>query len=262
MSTKKVGIITTGQSPRKEYTSVHINGLKKMGLDVEVIEAGALDGMTFEEIQAIICKENEIGIGCYANVSAENNDRRMGSSRMEVWLEMNKFYPLVQKAIDKLEAQGCELIMLCCAEQYPEDAFHSNVPFIMPYKVAFDVAHNLVTCLNRRPSIGVLVPDEVHYPQDVNSWRCRDWMRNIDVTVGIGIINGVGKAQLQGKKYDVIFIWGYGEGIAPGDPVDLIKNYEAEFGCPVITPIVSNLHMARMLMTPALNEPSCVDMNG
>jgi len=60
---KKIGIITTGQSPRKEYTSMHRMALKKMGLDVEVIEAGALDGLTFEEVQALYCKENEIGIG-------------------------------------------------------------------------------------------------------------------------------------------------------------------------------------------------------
>ena len=112
---KKIGIITTGQSPRKEYTSMHRMALKKMGLDVEVIEAGALDGLTFEEVQALYCKENEIGIGCYANVTADNNDRRMGSGRLEVWLELNKFYPYVQKAIDTLEAKGCELIMLCRA---------------------------------------------------------------------------------------------------------------------------------------------------
>lgn len=256
---KKIGIITTGQSPRKEYTSMHRMALKKMGLDVEVIEAGALDGLTFEEVQALYCKENEIGIGCYANVTADNNDRRMGSGRLEVWLELNKFYPYVQKAIDTLEAKGCELIMLCCAERYPEDAFHSNVPFIMPYRAAFDVAHTLATTLNRRPSIGVLIPDQKHYPQDLASWHCRDWMRNIDVTIGIGIINGVGLSTLKGKKYDAVFVWGYGEGIAPGDPVDLIKTFEKELNCPIITPSALNLHIARMLLSPALDEPSCVD---
>ena len=85
---------------------MHRMALKKMGLDVEVIEAGALDGLTFEEVQALYCKENEIGIGCYANVTADNNDRRMGSGRLEVWLELNKFYPYVQKAIDTLEAKA------------------------------------------------------------------------------------------------------------------------------------------------------------
>ena len=262
MSKKKVGIITTGNSPRKEYTSVHRNALKKMGLDVEIIEAGALDGLTFEEIQALYCKENEIGIGCYACVSDDNTDKRMGTGRLEVWLELTKFYPYVQKAIDKLEAQGCELIMLCCAEQYPEDAFHSNVPFIMPYKVAFDMAHHLVTCLNRRPSIGVLIPDQKHYAQDLASWRCRDWMRDLDVSIGIGIINGVGLSQLKGKKYDLVYIWGYGEGIAPGDPADLVKTFEKEFGCPVLTPSAQNLHIARMLLSPALEEPACLDANG
>ena len=175
MSKRKIGIVTTIHSPRKEYTSMHRNVLKKMDLDVEVIETGVLDGLTFEEIQEICCKENEFGIGGFANVSADTYDRRMGSGRIEINIEMSKFIPYAQKAIDRLEAQGCELIMLCCAEQYPEDAFHTNVPLIMHYRVAFSVVQTLVGCLNRRPSIGVVIPDQRHYPQDLHTWHSREW---------------------------------------------------------------------------------------
>jgi len=261
MGKKKVGIITTGHSPRKEYTSLHREGLKKMGLDVELIETGALDGLTLDEVKTLYCKENEVGIGCYA-LDDEGTDNRMGDGRLEVWLEINKFHPYVQKAIDRLEAQGCELIMLCCAEQYPEDAFHSHVPFIMPYKAAFGQAYMLATSMERA-SIGVLIPDQKHYAQDLASWRCRDWMRNIDVKIGIGIINGNGLAELKGGKYDAVFIWGYGEGVAPGDPEKLVKTLETELNCPVITPSALNLHFARTLLSPAFDEPSCVDqING
>lgn len=258
MAKTKIGIITTGHSPRKEYTSLHRNGFKELGLDVDIIETGALDGLSLAQVKELYCKENEVGIGCYA-LDDKGEDHRMGSGRLEVWLELNKFHPYVQKAIDRLEAQGVEMILLCCAEQYPENAFHSNVPFIMPYKVAFAKAHTLATSL-KRASIGVLIPDQKHYNQDLATWQCREWMRNIDVKIGIGIINGKGLAELKGGKYDLVFIWGYGEGVAPGDPKDLVKDLEKELNAPVLTPSSLNLYFARNLLRPAFDEPACVDL--
>ena len=49
---KKVGIITTGQSPRNEYRSFHRNALAALGLEVDVFERACLDGLTREEIRA------------------------------------------------------------------------------------------------------------------------------------------------------------------------------------------------------------------
>ena len=47
---KKLGVITIGQSPRSDVVPEIIPYL---GDNVEVIEAGALDGLTYEEMKNI-----------------------------------------------------------------------------------------------------------------------------------------------------------------------------------------------------------------
>jgi hypothetical protein len=111
-----------------------------------------------------------------------------------------------------------------------------------------------------RPQIGVLIPDQKHYNQDLWTWSSKAWMRNIDVYIGIGIIDGNGCNQIKERKLDLVFVWGYGEGVAPGDPKNLIQDLEAQLKAPVITPSSLNLHFARNMLRPALNEPSYTDL--
>ena len=47
---KKIGMLTIGQSPRDDI----LPGLKEIfGKNVEIVEAGALDGLTLEEVERV-----------------------------------------------------------------------------------------------------------------------------------------------------------------------------------------------------------------
>ena len=55
-----LGALTIGQSPRSDLIP---EMLPLLGTDVEVIEAGALDGMSLEEVQRIISRTSRLRFG-------------------------------------------------------------------------------------------------------------------------------------------------------------------------------------------------------
>ena len=87
----KVGAITIGQSPR---TDVVQELLPLMGEQVELIQAGALDGLTREDIQAFAPGPED-----YTLISR----LRDGSS---VMFAERHILPQLQQCIDRLEEQG------------------------------------------------------------------------------------------------------------------------------------------------------------
>jgi hypothetical protein len=260
MAPVKIGILTTGQSPRPEYRSFHRNALAKLGIDAEIIEVACLDGLTREGVREIeIDPAKGTGIGCY--VHAGTSDARMGSGWEEVFIDHATYVRRAQAGIDRLEAQGVALTMVCCAEQYPEGAFRSRRPVILPYTLFFNVVRGLVETLGR-VRLGLLIPTPWHIAQDRATWRSQTWMKSVETTIGVGIANGKGVAELRGKPHDLVLIWGYGDGLAKGDPDTLIADIERELDAPVITPNILNIQRARLLLRPAQPERVYVDYNG
>lgn len=147
---KKIGAITIGQSPRVDVTS-DIMGI--LG-DIELIEAGALDGLTKDDIAKFKPEE-----GDYVLISRLND----GSS---VVFAERYILPRLQDCINRLEAEGASLIMFFCTGDFP-DNFTSNVPLIFPCKLL----NGLVPALTTSSEIAVITPTPEQVPQCLDKWE-------------------------------------------------------------------------------------------
>lgn len=147
----KVGAVTIGQSPREDVIQ---DLLPLMGGQVELIQAGALDGLTREDIQAFAPGPED-----YVLISR----LRDGSS---VMFAERYILPRLQQCIDRLEKQGAELILFLCTGDFP-GVFHSKVPLIFPCKVL----NGLVPALAGREKIAVVVPTPQQVAQSEKKWK-------------------------------------------------------------------------------------------
>lgn len=147
---RKLGAITIGQSPRDDVIPEMIPFL---GSDVEVIQAGALDGLTREEIEKF-----EPEKGDYVLVSK----LRDGSN---VRFAERHILPRLQNCIDKLEKENVDIILFICTGVFP-DVFKSKVPIIYPQKIIHSIVPNL---LDKR-NLAIITPDKSQVLQSKKKW--------------------------------------------------------------------------------------------
>ena len=115
---KQIGMLTIGQSPRDDL----IPGVMQiLGEDFEIIQAGALDDLTYEEIQEI-----ELNPEHYILVS------RMRDGR-EIKITKKFVVPRMQEQLDKIEAQGVRLTVVMCTGKFPQ--FNSKGLVVTPSEV-------------------------------------------------------------------------------------------------------------------------------
>lgn len=148
---RKIGALTIGQAPRVDVTG-DIVGL--LGPDVELIEAGALDGLSRADIEPFAPQP-----GDYVLISRLND----GSS---VVFAERHVLPLLQRRIDELERQGVSMILFFCTGDFPDD-FRADVPLIFPYKIL----NALVPALSGSGHIAVLTPKPEQVPQVEEKWK-------------------------------------------------------------------------------------------
>ncbi|MBC8571106.1 AroM family protein [Oscillospiraceae bacterium NSJ-54] len=146
----KVGAITVGQAPRVDVTK---DILPILGENIELIQAGALDGMSKEELKGIEPQE-----GDYVLVSR----LRDGSS---VRFAERHILPRLQAAIDKLTAEGAELILMLCTGEFPPE-LRAEVPLLYPCRLL----DGIVPAVAPRGRIGVVVPDISQKEQNIRRW--------------------------------------------------------------------------------------------
>jgi protein AroM len=101
---KKIGMLTIGQTPRNDL----IPGLLEiLGPDYEIVEAGALDDHTMEDVEKIDL----------------NPDHYILVSRMrdgaEIKITKKYIIPRMQKQLEKLEEQGVRLTVVMCTGKFP-----------------------------------------------------------------------------------------------------------------------------------------------
>jgi protein AroM len=138
MGFKKMGMITIGQSPRVDI----VPEMKEiLGADVEILEAGALDGLTLEQVERFYPKGNDY-ILC----------TRM-SDGTEVVVAKRFIAPRVQKCIDLLSQKGAEIIVFICTGHFPP--FSSKRLFIEAQKI---VDHFLLALHGENERMGLLIP--------------------------------------------------------------------------------------------------------
>lgn len=148
---KKLGAITIGQSPRNDVIPEMVPFL---GDRVEVIQAGALDGLSYEEILTFQPEE-----GDYVLVSKLNDGRSVKFAEKHI-------LPRLQECIDQLESAGADVIVFICTGTFP-DIFTSTVPLIYPQKIL----HGVTPYLAGKGKVAVITPDKDQVEQSRKKWQ-------------------------------------------------------------------------------------------
>jgi len=140
---KKIGMLTIGQTPRIDL----IPGLMDiLGSGYEIIEAGALDDHTMDDI-------NEIDL---------DPDHYILVSRMrdgtEIKITKKYVIPLMQGQLDRLEEQGVRLTVVMCTGKFPQ--FRSRGLVITPSEVLKGVIEGSL----KEGKLAVVYPTEEQIP--------------------------------------------------------------------------------------------------
>ncbi|MCE4621154.1 MAG: AroM family protein, partial [Desulfurococcales archaeon] len=151
MSTKrlKLGFLTIGQSPRVDVVP---EVLSLIGARVDVVEAGALDGMEYEEI----LEKLSPGEGDVVYVSRLRDGRQVKMSK-------SKLIPLMQRRIQELNEAGASLIVILCSGEFPR--FESKAPILYLDRVLKAFVEPLAASV-RRAAVLVPLEEQVEYAKD------------------------------------------------------------------------------------------------
>ncbi|WP_066248336.1 AroM family protein [Neobacillus drentensis] len=134
--TKKIGLVTIGQSPRVDMTPEMEPFL---GDDCSFVEAGALDDLTLEEIEKLAPQEGE---------TTYVSRLRLGSYAK---LEKSKLLPFVQEKIIKLEEEVSSTILVCTGS-FP--TLTHTKPLLFPDKILMGMVQSVIG----NGMLGVMVP--------------------------------------------------------------------------------------------------------
>lgn len=146
---KVIGTVTIGQSPR---TDVIPDVASILGPDIEIREAGALDGLSREIIASFAPRE-----GDYVLVTRLQD----GSS---VQVAERHITPRIHEKIAEHFTGGIPVVLLLCTGEFPD--FETGGLLIRPQKVLF----NAVAAVAKGMRIGILTPSPEQVEQSEHRW--------------------------------------------------------------------------------------------
>ncbi|MDA8216320.1 MAG: AroM family protein [Dehalococcoidales bacterium] len=147
---RRIGAITIGQSPR---TDVVPEMLEILGPDVELVQGGALDGLTNSQVAELAPQP-----GDYVLVTK----LRDGTT---VHVAEHHILPRMQAQIDRVTEAGVEVVALLCTGEFP--------PFNCPRLLVKPqlVLHHFVAALAAGRRLGVVVPAREQVEQGYTRWQ-------------------------------------------------------------------------------------------
>ncbi len=146
----RVGLITVGQAPRSDVVP---DMAAILGADIDIVEAGALDGLTREQIAKLAPEgDDEILVTRLADASS-------------VFVGKSRVIPLVEARIAALEDKGASLNVLLCTGAFPK--LRARKPMLEPQQLLL----GLLRAMTFPGKLGVLTPSERHVPQTDERWR-------------------------------------------------------------------------------------------
>lgn len=145
---KKIGLLTLGQSPRADILP---DIMMILGQEFEILEAGALDGYTYEEVERLPIREGE-----------EILVTRMRDGR-EVKVTKSFIVPLIQRRISELERE-VGIILLLCTGRFPE--FKSKALIVTPS----EIVRGAVNAAIRRGKLGIVYPAKEQIVHAQREW--------------------------------------------------------------------------------------------
>jgi protein AroM len=152
MAKKVIGAVTIGQAPRHDVVD---EMLEVLGPEYEVRQAGALDGLSRVEIEAL----RPVG-----------DDQRLVTrlaDGQEVQVAERLITPLVQAQVDRLFDEGLPLVMLLCTGVFPP--FKTKGQLVRPQELLYQAAATLV----EGRKLGVLCPAAEQVEEAKRTWHAR-----------------------------------------------------------------------------------------
>jgi protein AroM len=134
---KKIGMLTIGQSPRDDILP---SLMEILGKDVEIVEAGALDKKTMDDVKKIPLRVED-----YILVS------RMRDGT-EIKITKRYILPLMQERLDYLESEGIRLTVVMCTGNFPQ--FKSKGLVVTPKEILKGVMEGSI----KKGRLGVIYP--------------------------------------------------------------------------------------------------------
>lgn len=148
-----VGMITIGQSPREDI----VPEIKQLaGIEIEISECGALDGLSLSEIEKLAPQQGE-----YMLVTR----LRDGT---QVRLARSKIIEKMQKCIDSLVGRGADLIVILCSREWPK--FRSQKLVIEPSEPFYGFTLGL---MNTGDKLGIMLPAEEQIEDVRKKWNTK-----------------------------------------------------------------------------------------
>jgi protein AroM len=146
----RVGLITIGQAPRVDVVP---DMAELIGPGVEILERGALDGLSRAQIAALEPREGD-----------EILVTRLLDGR-GVFLGKERITPLVQQRIDDLAAHDVGMTVVLCTGAFK--GLTASHPLVIPERILVGVLRGIAFA----GRLGVLTPSSRHVPQTEARWR-------------------------------------------------------------------------------------------
>jgi protein AroM len=146
----KIGAVTIGQSPRGDVAPEFQAAL---GLEAELLQCGALDGLSLDEVRALAPKP-----GDYILVTR----LRDGT---EVKIAECHIHERMKACVRRLEAAGVDLIVLFCTGEFPD---LDSGPIILKPDVLME---HIVPGILRKGRLGAVLPSPDQIPILGEKWR-------------------------------------------------------------------------------------------
>jgi len=183
----KIGLVTIGQSPR---TDILPDMLMILGHQYNVVEAGALDDYTTEEIK-------NLRIGPRAHILVTR--MRDGT---EVKVTKDFIVPLIQDRIEQLEDEGVKVILLLCTGRFPE--FKSKSLIVTPS----EIVRGVINASIRKGRLGVIYPAMEQIAKAEEEWGKEGLEVYADAVSPYGGEGGFKSLaeRLSNKKLDLILL--------------------------------------------------------
>lgn len=150
MGSRQVGFVTIGQSPRTDI----LEDLKPLLGSLEILERGALDGLSPNELEAVAPLPNEAP---YVSRLRDGN---------QILLSPEKILPLFQKAVDSVVGRGAEMVVVLCTGSFP--TLQSSVPLLFPNRLLRGFVKGV---LSPEGTLGVVVPLSEQAATARESWN-------------------------------------------------------------------------------------------
>ena len=150
----RVGMVTIGQAPREDVVP---EMAELIGPGAEILEGGALDGLSRAEIERLAPEgDHEVLVTRLSDASA-------------VFVAKEKITPLVQRRIDELEAAGAAMTVVLCTGAFR--GLSAARALVTPEKVLVGVLRGVAF----PGRLGVICPSARHVPQTEARWRGHGW---------------------------------------------------------------------------------------